>query len=90
MGSLTLAEHFSIFPLPAYKISKAALNALTIQWAHALSGEGFVVTAINPGVSVSLLLLFCVKAVMGGGDIADLTLEQGAKGILEAMVKGGQ
>jgi hypothetical protein len=26
---------------------------------------------------------------MGGGDGADLTLEQGAKGILEAVVKAG-
>jgi hypothetical protein len=26
---------------------------------------------------------------MGGGDIADLTLEQGARGIIEALVKGG-
>lgn len=54
MGSLTLAEPFSIFPLPAYKISKAALNALTVQWAFALASEGFVVTAINPGVSLTL------------------------------------
>ncbi|KFX94413.1 hypothetical protein O988_06322 [Pseudogymnoascus sp. VKM F-3808] len=80
MGSLTLAEPFSIFPLPAYKVSKAALNALTIQWAQALSGEGFVVTSINPG---------SVKTAMGGGDGADLTLEQGARGILEAIVKSG-
>ena len=26
---------------------------------------------------------------MGGGDIADLTLEQGARGIIESLVKGG-
>ncbi|KFZ12067.1 hypothetical protein V501_04389 [Pseudogymnoascus sp. VKM F-4519 (FW-2642)] len=80
MGSLTMAEPFGIFPLPAYKISKAALNALTVQWALALSSEGFVVTGINPGT---------VKSAMGGGDIADLTLEQGARGIIEALVKGG-
>lgn len=57
MGSLTLAEPFGIFPLPAYKVSKAALNALTIQWAQALSGEGFVVTSINPGVRHSIPFL---------------------------------
>lgn len=55
-GSLSLAEPFSVYPLPAYKISKAALNALTVQWAYALASEGFVVTAINPGVSLSLPL----------------------------------
>lgn len=52
MGSLAMAEPFSAYPLPAYKVSKAALNALTIQWAQALSAEGFVVTSINPGVSL--------------------------------------
>lgn len=51
MGSLALAESFKIFPLPAYKVSKAGLNALTIQWAQTLSSETFVVTSINPGVS---------------------------------------
>jgi NAD(P)-dependent dehydrogenase (short-subunit alcohol dehydrogenase family) len=39
------------YPLPAYKVSKAALNALTMQYALALQKEGFVVVAINPGVS---------------------------------------
>lgn len=96
MGSLALAEPFSTFPLPAYKVSKAALNALTVQWSQALSGEGFVVRSINPGVSISLssfwpvlILNKTVKTAMGGGDMADLTLEQGAQGILEAIVKGG-
>lgn len=96
MGSFALAEAFSIFPLPAYKISKAALNALTIQWAQALSSEGFVVTSINPGVSGDPAVVFTVlmrkksvKTSMGGGDGADLTLEQGARGILEALVKSG-
>jgi NAD(P)-dependent dehydrogenase (short-subunit alcohol dehydrogenase family) len=51
MGSLALAEPFKVFPLLAYKVSKAGLNALTIQWAQALSDEAFVVTSINPGVS---------------------------------------
>ncbi|KFY42559.1 hypothetical protein V494_02359 [Pseudogymnoascus sp. VKM F-4513 (FW-928)] len=81
MGSLSLAEPFGIFPLPAYKVSKAALNALTVQWALALASEGFVVSGINPGT---------VKTAMGGGDIADLTLEQAAKGFIEALVGGGK
>ena len=50
MGSLAMAEKFSIYPLPGYKVSKAALNALTIQWAQALATEDFVVMALNPGV----------------------------------------
>ena len=52
MGSLALAEPFGIFPLPAYKVSKAALNALTIQWAQGLSAEGFVVVSVNSGVMI--------------------------------------
>jgi len=30
-----------------------------------------------------------VKTAMGGGNMADLTLEQAAKGLLEAIVKAG-
>lgn len=30
-----------------------------------------------------------VKTAMGGGDGADLTLEQGAKGIVDALVQSG-
>jgi NAD(P)-dependent dehydrogenase (short-subunit alcohol dehydrogenase family) len=56
MGSMAMADKFSAFPLPAYKISKAALNALTVQWSQALEGEGFVVVSLNPGVSVSFRL----------------------------------
>jgi len=50
MGSLAMTELFSLYPLPAYKVSKAALNALTIQWAQALVAEHFVVASVNPGV----------------------------------------
>lgn len=50
LGSNTLAPKVAAYPLPAYKISKAALNALTVQYALALQKEGFVVVAINPGV----------------------------------------
>lgn len=96
MGSLTMAEKFSGFPLPAYKISKAALNALTVQWAHALAKEDFVVVSLNPGVRINSLQISLtaklmwkqtVKTAMGGGDFADLTLEQAAKGVVEAIAK---
>lgn len=35
---------------PAYKISKAALNALMVQYALSYEDEGFVFLAVNPGV----------------------------------------
>ena len=38
-------------PTPAYKISKAALNMLTVQYALDLEYAGFTVLAICPGVS---------------------------------------
>lgn len=43
-------------PVPAYKISKAALNMLTLQYAQEYANEGFTFMAISPGVSLSSLL----------------------------------
>lgn len=45
-------------PTPAYKISKAALNALTVQYALSYQDEGFIFIALCPGVSFSLSTLF--------------------------------
>lgn len=38
--------------VPAYKISKAALNSLTVQYALDLEEEGFTIVPISPGVSI--------------------------------------
>jgi NAD(P)-dependent dehydrogenase (short-subunit alcohol dehydrogenase family) len=35
---------------PAYKITKAALNMLTVQYALEYEKEGFIIFAISPGV----------------------------------------
>jgi NAD(P)-dependent dehydrogenase (short-subunit alcohol dehydrogenase family) len=40
-------------PGPAYKITKAALNMLTAQYAHTYGKEGFVIFALSPGVRPS-------------------------------------
>ena len=53
MGSITRAHEFMFQPTPAYKISKAALNMLTVQYAAYLEREGFIVFSIDPGVSLS-------------------------------------
>lgn len=50
---MTLAREVAHSPCPAYKISKAALNALTVQYAISYEDEGFVFLAVNPGVSRS-------------------------------------
>ena len=38
-------------PSPAYKVTKAALNMLTVQYAQQYEAEGFTFLAISPGVS---------------------------------------
>lgn len=53
---------------PAYGVSKAALNMLTVQLAHDLRGTGVLVNACCPG---------WVRTRMGGDD-ADRSVEEGA------------
>lgn len=49
---MTNARNVAYARCPAYKISKAALNALTVQYALSYEGEGFTILAVNPGVSL--------------------------------------
>lgn len=42
-------------PVPAYKITKAALNMLTVQYAQAYAKEGFTFMSLSPGVCFLLL-----------------------------------
>ncbi|PYH76502.1 hypothetical protein BO82DRAFT_407119 [Aspergillus uvarum CBS 121591] len=58
--------------VPAYKVSKAALNALTVQYALSYEADGFVFMA-------------WLQTDMGGSG-ADLTVSQGAKAVLEVTV----
>ncbi len=58
---------------PAYGISKAALNALTIKLASELSGTGILVNSVDPG---------WVATDMGGR--GGRPVEEGAKGIVWA------
>ncbi|KAK4641211.1 hypothetical protein QC761_610380 [Podospora bellae-mahoneyi] len=81
LGSISLAEHFVQFPGPAYKITKAALNALTVQWALDHEKDGFTFIALCPG---------WMKTELGGGDMADLTAEQGAKASLDIIFNKSQ
>jgi NAD(P)-dependent dehydrogenase (short-subunit alcohol dehydrogenase family) len=50
MGSIALARFFHLVPVPAYKITKAALNSLTVQYALDYEKEGFIFFTISPGV----------------------------------------
>ncbi|OBT60745.1 hypothetical protein VE03_10876 [Pseudogymnoascus sp. 23342-1-I1] len=81
LGSTTLAPAAHYLPAPAYKISKAAMNALTVQYALDHEKEGFSFIALCPG---------WMKTDLGGGDMADLTAEQGAKASLDIIFTPGQ
>jgi NAD(P)-dependent dehydrogenase (short-subunit alcohol dehydrogenase family) len=48
---MAFAAAYHHVPAPAYKISKATLNALTVQYALDYEKDGFSFMAITPGVS---------------------------------------
>jgi NAD(P)-dependent dehydrogenase (short-subunit alcohol dehydrogenase family) len=52
-----MAAAFPDLTTPAYKISKAALNMLTVQYAQQYVDDGFTFLAISPGVSQPYSLL---------------------------------
>ncbi|KAL1856664.1 hypothetical protein Plec18167_009102 [Paecilomyces lecythidis] len=62
-------------PTPSYKVSKAALNMLTVQYALELSADGFTVFALSPG---------WLKTEMGG-EGAHLSTEVGAQQVLNTI-----
>ncbi|MCJ1395420.1 hypothetical protein MMC18_008306 [Xylographa bjoerkii] len=80
LGSIGKARVYKPFPVPAYKVSKAALNMLTVQYAQAYEDEGFVFVAITPGWLQTDL----------GGSTADLPAETGAKAVLKTLHEAGK
>ncbi|KAI1124034.1 NAD(P)-binding protein [Nemania abortiva] len=81
LASITLAADAQYLPSPAYKISKAAMGALTVQYALEYEEEGFSFIAVCPG---------WMKTELGGGDVADLTTEEAAKASLDIILTPGQ
>lgn len=77
LGSIGLVKHFGMAaPTSSYKISKAALNMLTAQYAMELEKDNFTILAISPG---------WLKTELGGVDYADLEPDVGARGVLEII-----
>ncbi|CAG7924806.1 unnamed protein product [Penicillium olsonii] len=75
LGSMAMADSFRTLPSPAYKISKAALNMLTVQYANQYLGEGFTFVGISPG---------WLRTDLGSAR-AHLSVETGAEKVLEVI-----
>jgi len=68
-GSIAMASKYSTVAPPAYKVSKAALNMLTAQYAQSYEKEGFTFIAVSPGR---------LRTDMGG-ESGDLDVETGQR-----------
>ncbi|KAJ6138821.1 Short-chain dehydrogenase/reductase SDR [Penicillium samsonianum] len=77
IGSIAMADAFRPILSPAYKISKAALNMLTVQYARQYADDGFTFLTISPGWLRTDL----------GSQRADLPVEVGAEKILDIIQK---
>ncbi|PVH75146.1 NAD(P)-binding protein, partial [Cadophora sp. DSE1049] len=77
LGSMTLSAMGKFQPTPAYKVSKTAVNMLTVQWAESLESDDFTVLALCPG---------WVKTDMGT-EAGHLTPEESATGGLDVLSK---
>lgn len=80
MASITLANYAVALPAPAYKISKAAMNALTVQYALEYEKEGFTIFSLSPGWLRTDL----------GGEQGELTVEEGAAASLKLIAEAGK
>ncbi|CZR59360.1 related to short chain oxidoreductase (CsgA) [Phialocephala subalpina] len=80
IGSIATSRFVHLLPAPAYKITKAALNSLTVQYALDYEKEGFTIFALSPGWLRTDL----------GGETADLSVEQGGKASLEKIFNTGK
>ncbi|EPE34734.1 NAD(P)-binding Rossmann-fold containing protein [Glarea lozoyensis ATCC 20868] len=80
VGSISMASRYSMMLVPSYKITKAALNMLTVLYAQTYAEEGFTFLAVSPGWLRTEL----------GGSSADLDVETGAKAVIEAIDKHGK
>jgi len=75
LGSIGLNHYTKMMPLSSYKISKTALNMLTVQYANDLDSKGFTVFCISPG---------WLRTDLGGAN-ADLAPDVGAKATMDVI-----
>ncbi|KAJ5893317.1 Short-chain dehydrogenase/reductase SDR [Penicillium taxi] len=77
VGSIAMTKVYAEVPCPAYKISKAALNMMTVQYAQQYAEEGFTFLAVSPGWLRTDL----------GSSYADLPVETGAEKVMDIVQK---
>ncbi|KAK8084690.1 hypothetical protein PG997_005961 [Apiospora hydei] len=80
VSSFAYQDVFVRLPAPAYKITKAALNMLTLQWGMEYRDKGFTIFGVSPG--------WC-KTDMGG-EGANLEPEQGAEAAMKVIDAAGK
>ncbi|KAH8692888.1 hypothetical protein BGW36DRAFT_385417 [Talaromyces proteolyticus] len=80
VGSIARQPIYKSLPSASYKVTKAALNMLTVVWAQELSEEGFTVLCQNPG---------WLKTDEANSH-ADLPVGTGVEKVLENAKKVGQ
>ncbi|THY22711.1 NAD(P)-binding protein [Aureobasidium pullulans] len=79
-GSFAYVAYTAAIPADAYNISKAALNMLTVRYAHQYADAGFTVVALSPG---------WIKTDMGSQD-ADLSAEVGVAEVKRLILESGK
>jgi NAD(P)-dependent dehydrogenase (short-subunit alcohol dehydrogenase family) len=77
MGSISISRQLVYPARAAYKISKTALNHLTVEYSHQLEKDGLTFIAISPGWLKTDL----------GTSAAPLEVEVGTAGTLEVIEK---
>ncbi|KAK7943114.1 NAD(P)-binding protein [Apiospora aurea] len=80
VSSFAYQDVFVRLPAPAYKITKAALNMLTLQWGMEYRDQGFTIFGVSPG--------WCKTDL--GGEGANLEPEQGAEAAMKVIDAAGK
>lgn len=77
LGSMGAKDYSAAAPFPSYKVSKAAVNMIMVQYAMELKPKGYTVFGVSPG---------WLKTDLGGPG-ADLEPIVGAMQVLEILEK---
>ncbi|KAF2803101.1 short chain oxidoreductase [Mytilinidion resinicola] len=80
LGSIAHAATYRQTPAPAYAVTKAALNMLTVQYSLGYEDQGFTFIALSPGWLKTDL----------GGEGADLPVADGAEATLKIVHEKGK